>query len=369
MELQIVNNGIPPQSLCVVEIIRKYGLTDISRSVGIKIKHHPKYPNLMQLVHDKQNSPDFLCVQECNGLILDKTNNYKIIAHTFNKIYSYDYEFRTGGKSPKDLIDWESANVYEKLDGCLCSIYFYEEWNVQTLSSIDGSEHYKKIRLSDIFWSAWRSNNYSYPDPNYCYTFELQSPALNRYNYRSFESILYLISVRNMTTMEEIDIENYRGVFHIPNKFEVSSWKEITEMLYFSSMEGVVVVDKKIRASVIAPQYEAMRNLQFSRKAEQKNRQRLIILILNEIEPFFLERFPNLMPVYYELKEIYDTYCRTVQEIFNQHKDLSKRDFAAAIKTSPYKTTLFLLKNKGYQTVAEAIVRSNPQGIKSIFSE
>jgi tRNA splicing ligase len=51
-------------------------------------------------------------VQECRGLILDESANWRIVAFPYTKFFNY-------GEEHAASIDWSTACVQEKLDGSL----------------------------------------------------------------------------------------------------------------------------------------------------------------------------------------------------------------------------------------------------------
>ena len=85
---------------------------ELTTQLGIKVKHHPVYPNLMHFSYDQIESPKaHPIVQECRGIILDSANNWKVIAYPFNRFPNYGEQW--GG-----AIDWTNVRVQEKVDGC-----------------------------------------------------------------------------------------------------------------------------------------------------------------------------------------------------------------------------------------------------------
>lgn len=86
---------------------------DLESALGIAVKRHPKYPNLVQFKYDQIESPkDDPIVQECRGLILDEANNWDVVAYPFKRFFNY-------GEPQCAEIDWSKAQVMEKCDGCL----------------------------------------------------------------------------------------------------------------------------------------------------------------------------------------------------------------------------------------------------------
>ena len=40
------------------------------------------------------------------------------------------------------MFDWQSSKIYEKLDGSICALYYYEGWNVASSTKPDASGSY-----------------------------------------------------------------------------------------------------------------------------------------------------------------------------------------------------------------------------------
>ena len=81
---------------------------------GIKFKQHPKYPELIQFKYDQLASSKFKhleIVKECRSIILNSEDNWNVVAYPFRRFYNF-------GESCADTIDWNTARIQEKLDGC-----------------------------------------------------------------------------------------------------------------------------------------------------------------------------------------------------------------------------------------------------------
>jgi len=104
--------------------------------------------------------------QECRGIIVDKNQNWDIISFPFLKFFNY-------GKPITHQIDWDSAKIYEKVDGSIMTMYYYDNrWNVASSGILDASGHLpirhncsdelKKLGLktfADLFWHIWNKKN------------------------------------------------------------------------------------------------------------------------------------------------------------------------------------------------------------------
>lgn len=84
----------------------------LEEKFAIKSKRHSKYPNLICFKYNQIESPfSEPLVQECRGIILDENDNWNVVSHSFNKFFNY-------GESNAVEIDWDVAEVQEKMDGC-----------------------------------------------------------------------------------------------------------------------------------------------------------------------------------------------------------------------------------------------------------
>jgi len=95
--------------LAIVEFIKKEGLAKAIQKFKLKVKvyeHklHLKYDQLESDMSTKE-------VQECRGLILNK-ETLEVISMSFYKFFNH-------GEGHAAKIDWNTARVLEKVDGCL----------------------------------------------------------------------------------------------------------------------------------------------------------------------------------------------------------------------------------------------------------
>lgn len=85
---------------------------DLTKELFIDVKPHKEYPNLLLFKYSQIDSPmSNPIVQECRGIILDKDNNWNIVSYPYKKFFNAE-------EPNASVINWETANVYEKLDGC-----------------------------------------------------------------------------------------------------------------------------------------------------------------------------------------------------------------------------------------------------------
>lgn len=229
---------------------------------------------------------DFPLVKECRGVILEE-KTWKVIRLSFIKFFNYR-------EKNADEIDWTSATVTEKVDGSIIGLYFYNgKWRVCTNSTIDADDasliqNSKFQTYKDLFYYAWENSTNLHFDelnPNYCYTMELVSPQ-NRVVIRYDQPCLYLLSIRDMSTLKEVAIENNLPIAK-PKVFSLTSLNDclLAAKELGLSQEGYVVKDKfEHRIKIKSPEYVAMHYL---RDINKITLPRLIDVIkANEISEF-----------------------------------------------------------------------------------
>lgn len=113
--------------MLLIDYLLEHGIAELHEKFAIKVKPHEKYNNLILLKYDQIDSPKNPVTRQCRGIILDRDQNYKIIARPYDRFANY-------GESWADTIDWSSAKVYEKLDGCFHRDTRLQLWNGGTIT-------------------------------------------------------------------------------------------------------------------------------------------------------------------------------------------------------------------------------------------
>lgn len=94
------------------------------------------------------------------------------MAYPYKKFFNYMEKYACE-------IDWNSAVVYEKLDGSLATLYWYhDDWYVASSSIPDATGTFvESTSFQEVFWDIWDKMNYKFPkNRNICYIFELITP-------------------------------------------------------------------------------------------------------------------------------------------------------------------------------------------------
>jgi len=114
--------------------LQQKSLDDICASISVKYSRHKEHPNLISFHYISiTNSFDNLCTCESRGIVLDESDNWKIISYPYNKFFNY-------GEKNAAIIDWSSAKFFEKIDGSFMTLYFYKnKWYISSSSKPDAT--------------------------------------------------------------------------------------------------------------------------------------------------------------------------------------------------------------------------------------
>ena len=160
--------------MLIQEYLRTKTLAELNADLGIKATRHKTYPNLVLLKYDQIDSPQaHPIVVECRGLILDEANDWEVVCRPYDRFFNY-------GDGHASDIDWTTARVYEKLDGSLMMLYWYDEkWHVASSGTPDAGGQVNQetgLTFADLFWKTWNDLGYKLPlVQKTCYMFSVQT--------------------------------------------------------------------------------------------------------------------------------------------------------------------------------------------------
>jgi len=147
----------------------------VTEKYSVVTRRHETYPNLVLFKYSMIDSPlDDPLVQECRGIILDEDNDWNVVSYPYNKFFNH-------GEDKAAEINWDTAKVFEKVDGSLMTLYFWDgEWRVASSGSPDasGEVYGTGLIFRDLFWKVWNDLGYELPSENeqgMCFMFELCS--------------------------------------------------------------------------------------------------------------------------------------------------------------------------------------------------
>ncbi len=293
-------------------------------------------------------------VQECRGIILSKKNNeWTIVCKPFTKFFNY-------GEPLAFDIDINCSIVYEKVDGSLLKMYYYNnEWIVATNGTINSK--YCETRIPektfyDLFIDVVGDDGFEQMknrmNKNDVYLFELVHP-LSRIvvDYKDKKELVF-IGHRYSNGIEHIptaDIFDGLDFIRLPKIYErpqkIEELIEIADNLNVTGVdfEGFVVTqvneynDVVGRVKVKSPKY-----LKYHHLAGSSIYNSMMELILkNEIDEFnaYLSKAPYyIVQIYNDMRKCYNDFIEKANSInkiyMEKAKTMSRKEIAIDINTN-----------------------------------
>lgn len=330
----------------IVNYIRQNGL-DAVTSLGVSVSEDPTLPlvNLSYNIDVDWSRPE---VRACRGLILEK-DTWKVVARPYDKFFNYGEPFA-------DKINWAKSKIYEKLDGTLAILYFYNgRWRFGTTGTTHAGEFDAKFRV------AWSDLNYRWPsNTDMTYLFEYVGP-LNKIVVSYDKTDLIFHGVRS----------NISGLEFNPHEFaknENVNWRCVTQHDFNSPCletllsaanersgfvnEGFVVVDNHFnRIKIKSDEYVHLHRI----KSSTTEYSLLQSVILNDADEI-ASQFPEFAPRINEFKEYLAYIINSLTSVWNTYKHLeSQKEFAISIANYKWSGFLFSKRKNPNKTFAQLI--------------
>ncbi len=349
------------------DYLRNEGLEKLAQEYNIKVNRHGEIDNLVCLKYSQLESPmGEKIVQQCRGIILDEANNWEIISYPYDKFFNY-------GECHAPKLNWNTAKVYEKLDGSLMTLFYYQgKWKVQSSGMADAAGEVSGFKYSfkQLFWRVWQELSYQLPtETNYCFMFELMTPY-NRIVVRHDRNKLVLHGVRNILTLEEADPQTWADKYNwqLVQRYPLKSLKEIIAMtneLDPMDSEGYIICDADFnRIKVKSPQYVAVSHL----KTGFSTRRMLEIVATNEGEEF-LNYYPEWRNLYQKIRDKYDVLAKEIETEYQKYQHIPvQKDFALAVKHLDCSNILFALRAGKTSSVKESLAKTSIQKLESLLN-
>jgi len=355
---------------------------EMTAKYGVAVKRHPKYPNLVLFKYSQIESPmGEKIVQECRGIILDESNNWAVVSYPYNKFFNH-------GEGHAAPIDWATARVFEKVDGSLMTLYWYDnQWQVASSGTPDaGGEVYGTgMSFATLFWKVWNELGYKLPSRGMegkCFMFELCTPY-NKIVVQHTKNRLVYHGCRS------IWLDDYREEFKImpgPPEFELVSslanmnWEVVKsyplgtiedvlktlESIPPTEGEGYVVCDANFnRIKVKTPQYVALAHMR-----DGMGSRRMLELVRSNESEEFLTYFPEFKSMHAQVKEKFNALVEQVTQAWmkvqympwgatEEEERKCKKEFALAIKDVPFNGILFGMRSGKIKTIKEGLREMN----------
>jgi hypothetical protein len=286
--------------------------------------------------------------QECRGLILE-LNTWNVASRSFHKFFNLE---EPQGQLVNERFDWNSAVVLDKVDGSLIQMYHYNgDWHVATRKDpmANGPVGSFETTFRELVFATMEEMKFSFDElsPEYFYSFELTTPLnviVVPYNGHN----LTFLAAWKRDTLEEVPLIEMpeltaKKVKRLPltNIDEVLKYIEVLSPV---DGEGVVLLDKHLnRIKVKSAEY--LKAFRAVMTAEASPRNRVEILLSDSYDDIYGLLPSALQKQMSELQEKLQRFLYTVQETYNQYKDIeSQKDFALAIKHLFYSSWLFNLR-------------------------
>jgi hypothetical protein len=339
-------------------------------AMGVYRKRHPKYPNLVQFCYDQIESYAFRTLpvtKISRGIILNEADNWEVVCYPFNRFFNI-------GEGAAAEIDPKTMRVYEKVDGSLCCLYWYDnQWHVCTRNSPDagGNVFDEEYTFAQLFWNTFNLNGFSTSElePWLTYMFELTAPE-NMVVVSHTEYKLTLLGARHNQAQQEITPNSFPHLNPV-KEFRLTSFDDVikaSEQLDPLQQEGYVICDANFnRIKVKSPKYVALHHMvsDFSVK-------NCINLILLGEESELFAYYPQYENKYFAIKKKFEDYIEKVEDDWysiHQLGDIfTQREFAEkALKTTD-SGALFAVRKGSFPNVRAAIMARSAEKIMELIN-
>ncbi len=317
-------------TLEVQELIREHGIDHVQELLKLEVKHKGD----LVLLKYNQIEADWTksALYDCRGLILDKANNWEVVAYPYKKFFNSQEGYAA-------KIDWESAECMEKGDGSLITLYFYNnDWHVSTSGVPDASSTCNQgmHTFAELVWKTAKivygskEEFLSRLNPSYNFMFELCTP-MNLVITQHQEYKILLHGIRDMVTFNEVRIDSWPHLHQV----KMYSFKTLDEArITFENMtwqeEGYIFVDKHFnRVKEKNPKYCQVHHI-----ATGLSPYHIISVVKTNELSEFLSYFPSRKEELEGLQELYNNLVNKLYLIYNEHfKDFlgNDKEFATLV--------------------------------------
>jgi hypothetical protein len=347
-------------------------IENLCAEFSIKARVDPAL-GVVSLNYDQINSVMSLqIVQECRALILE-LDTWEVLSWPFKKFFNYGE-----GHIPEDF-DWGSFSTLEKLDGSLISLWFkkvsdtpgplYQAY-FSTRSVPDANCGYdesgdtflslikKTIVEMEAKYGNYKGEFLNHFMTGYSYAFELTTPE-NQIVVQHNERCLTLIGVRDLETLEEVDIYEWaRDTYPYPvvkgvMGLNLEAVKQKVSEINPLDEEGYVLIDENFNRIKIKS--DAYLLLSRSRDNLGKSaRARLEIILIDKMDDVWPIQPKWIQEKLTSMKEAIRTLALYIDLQYVQVCDIEgQKDFALEIKGLPYKDALFQLRSKKVESAID----------------
>ena len=266
---------------------------------------------------------------QCRGLILDKNNN--IVAKPFSKFFNLEEE-----KS----IPNEPYTIYEKLDGSLGILFYYDGWHIATRGSFTSEQSQRAQQILNKKYSHLLDSL----NHDWTYLFEIIYPE-NRIvlDYGDKEDLI-LLGIMNRITLQEEELNDYGFPYLKPSQYDGVNFKQLKD-LNLQNHEGFVIkFSSGKRIKIKFEDYVQLHGIvtEFSnKKVWEMLRDGKDINELIEIVPD--EFFQKVKEVKEDLEKQFNNIKNKAQKVYNDVKDFGSRKEIALYLLNNHKDIMQLV--------------------------
>lgn len=314
---------------------------------------------LIKYMRDRGADPTNEFVRNCRGVIFEKdVNPPRPVCYPITGGVSY--------KTFKDTVPIERVRFEESIDGTMINVFYYKnEWRVSTKGCIDAKR--SRWGSSKSFYTMFNEAcNFDLQElnKNYCYTFVLvhsDNRIVTKYNH----SDLYLVHVRDMTTMQSLPRDQeYSANFSRPNTLTFTSYEELEEALKSLSYnkEGFMLFDNTNSDFRVKCKGEAYVRVKNMKGNDRNKRYGLLKKMLQSTDVDYLRVFPEDYEAVKKLEQELNSLIRSVSYYYrNVHVYKNKMDIPKHLAPILYNLHGQYLekinKNREYRTSRGVIQR------------
>ena len=311
---------------------------------GLLLKQtHPKYDltiwNYSPKVQYEKLWDDITIM--CRGLVTNSKS--EIVARPFKKFFNYEEH------TPEEIPN-EYFEVYEKMDGSLGILFFYDgEWIIATRGSFTSPQSIKGKELLEKY-------NYNRLHPDYTYLFEIIYKENRIVCDYDFEDIV-LLGMVHTKSGDEINIRNDQEDIRFKNMISNIGFRVV--MLYKTWGEGYDLLQEEIPKDKEGYVIRFKNGFRMKIKGDEYKRLHRILTnvsnrdiweYLKENKPFdeILDKVPD--EFYNWVKEVakdltikFENIDNDYNDIFNSINTINRKDFAEKAKLYPHSSILFAM--------------------------
>lgn len=331
-------------------------LHTLEEEYGIKHHSHPSQP-IVGLSYSQTDSPKTdPIVRECRGLCLE-VGSWDVVARPFMRFFNLGEALEI-----TQQFDWSSFRAYEKHDGTLVILYFYNGWRIKTRGSFaNGSMMYPlpsgdKITYLEMFRSLMPNDEeFEFLDKSVTYCFEmcsLQNKIVRTYS----EPSLYLLAAFHTQSGQEVPFDALLPIagclgVGVPESYDVSDERSVQELLRReenrdAGREGFVLRDcNGLRLKVKTDTYRSLHNMH--NNGHLLTPKGIFPLVLRNRRDLVEERFPEALPMYDAVERRANRAWEGLKLLWMRHAwEPDQKRFALAVRHNPFRHVLFSVRKK-----------------------